>query len=40
MKEQEIQQIKQLIDNYAHQYKKVPFFNDLAGHKQFGVFFQ
>jgi len=40
MKEQEIQQIKQLIDNYTDQYKKVPFFSDLAGHPQFGVFFQ
>lgn len=40
MKEQEIQQIKQLIDNYAVQYKKVPFFQDLANHAQFGVFFQ
>jgi hypothetical protein len=40
MKEQEIQQIKQLIDNYTTQYKKVPFFSDLAAHAQFGVFFQ
>jgi hypothetical protein len=40
MKEQEIQQIKQLIDNYTTQYKKVPFFSDLANHEQFGVFFQ
>jgi len=35
MKEQEIQQIKQLIDNYVAQYKKVPFFQDLANHTQF-----
>lgn len=35
MKEQEIQQIKQLIDNYVTQYKKVPFFQDLANHAQF-----
>lgn len=40
MKEQEIQQIKQLIDNYVTQYKKVPFFQDLANHAQFWVFFQ
>lgn len=40
MKEQEIQQIKQLIDNYTIQYKKVPFFSDLVAHQQFGVFFQ
>lgn len=40
MKESEIQQIRQLVDNYATQYKKVPFFHDLADHAQFGVFFQ
>ncbi len=40
MKEQEIQQINQLIDNYTTHHKKVPFFNDLQNHPQFGVFFQ
>lgn len=40
MREQEVQQIKQLIDNYTTQYKKVPFFDDLVRHPQFGVFFQ
>ena len=40
MKEQEVQQIKQLIDNYVNQYKKVPFFHDLVKHPQFWVFFQ
>ena len=40
MKEQEIQQITQLIDNYTTQHKKVPFFDDLQNHPQFGVFFQ
>ena len=40
MKDTEVQQIRQLIDNYTTQHKKVPFFHDLSHHAQFGVFFQ
>ena len=39
MKEIEILQIKQLIDNYTIQYKKIPSLGDLASHPQFGIFF-